>query len=135
MLIPLCSLARNPDGSVVHPTPYEINGPMSENLALTAVGVLAIVVVMAVVVFRVRARGAGIALAALGTVIMLLHPAWTVSMYDGDCGIMRVFCSWLVLSLFVSFLAIQLIVLAWPAKNLLQRIDYDDQFGPSEALR
>jgi hypothetical protein len=128
MLSPLCSLARNPDGTFVRPTAYEINAAISNKLALAALGLFAIGLFVAFVTYRVRLRRTGLVLAAGGALLMALHPAWMVSMSGGDCGALRQDCSWIVLGLMGAFVGINLVLLACPTpdRDIPNRLDYDD---------
>jgi len=136
VITPLCSLARNPDGSFVQPTAYEINDAISSKLAFAALGLAMVGFVLAIIHHRLRRRKSGLGLALAGAAIMLLHPRWTVSTSGGDCGLLRVECSWLVLFLLGGFLGIHLVLLVWPAKERdgPDRLDYDDHL-PSQVPR
>jgi len=128
MVSPLCSLARNPDGTFIRPTPYEINAAISNQLALAALGLFAIGLFVAILTYRVRSRRTGLALAIGGALLMTVHPAWMVSMSSGDCGALRQDSSWLVLGLMGALVGANLILLAWPSsdRDLPNRLDYDD---------
>jgi len=129
----LCSLARNPDGSLVRPTTYEINAAVSNQLALAALGLLVILLLVGIMDYRIRSRRSMLVLSAVGIFFMALHPAWTVSMSGGDCGELRQDSSWLVLGLMCTFLAVSLVLLLWPDRRRddPERQDYDDT-GRSE---
>jgi hypothetical protein len=135
MVLPLCSLRPNPDGSF-RPNPYEINAAISHKLALTALGLLVIVLIVGILDYRIRSRESILVVSGLGLILMALHPAWTVSMSGGDCGQLRQDCSWLVLGLMGIFLAISLVLFLWPGSDRddPDRQDYDDRL-PSRVPR
>ena len=111
MVWPLCSIARNPDGSFVRPTPYEVNGAETLVLTLAAVGVLVVILRLAWA-RRWRPASPAVAwLAGAGVVLMALHPLWTVSTIGGDCGELQVDASWVVLGLLAGIVAAQLVLL------------------------
>ena len=85
----LCSLARNPDGSLVRPTTYEINAAVSNQLALAALGLLVILLLVGIMDYRIRSRRSMLVLSAVGIFLMALHlpgrsacPAAIVANFD-----------------------------------------------------
>jgi len=132
MLNPLCSLARNPDGSLVRPTPYEINSAYSAGLALAAGAVLLLGVVLAIVHLRRSSSPLTIGCVAISGLSMALHPLWTVDTRSGDCGSMQVLFSFIVLGIVTTAVSVQLILflLARGGRWTAECRDYDDHFLP-----
>jgi len=127
MLMPLCSLARNSDGSFVRPTAYEINEAQAEALTLAAGAVLIVGLVIAFVRLRRHWSRPAAWLAVAGMGLMALHPLWTVSTTGGDCGILQVEASWVVLGLLAVIAAGQLLLLCWRRRDTAEDEDYDDR--------
>jgi hypothetical protein len=128
MLMPLCSLARNPDGTLVRPTAYEINAAMSQQLALAAGAVLLVAVVFAAAQWRHPSVRRAIVCVIVGALAMAIHPLWTVETNGGDCGAMQVLCSWLVLGLEVALIGLQLMFRVWRSDTgNPERTDYKER--------
>ena len=123
----LCSPARNPDGTLVRPTVYEINHAIVVQLILAAAAVGAVVLLLALVQRRRPSGRRAFGVAGVGILFMLMHPLWTVSTIGGDCGELQVLCSWAVLGVELVLVGVQLVLLVWrPGAADPDRIDYDD---------
>jgi hypothetical protein len=129
-LVTLCSLARNPDGTPIRPTPYEINAEAVLNLFAGAVILLLVGLIIAIIGFRLTSRRSTLGGATIGTIFMVFHPIWTASTTGGDCGELQVICSWAVLGVQGLVAGVQLVLLIWPLGDPSQRTDFDDQFRP-----
>lgn len=128
-MIFLYSPARNPDGSLVRPTEFEVNDSISTKLALAALALVVVGSLLALLQYRARRRRSGLLLAVVSAAIILLHPRWTVSDRGGDGGELRVDASWIVLGVLGTFLGIQIELLIWTLKERdgPNRLDYDDR--------
>ena len=127
MLMPLCSLARNPDGSLRRPTAYEINATEVHNLLIAAVVTLALIFVLAGVQYMRNRRGMGFVFGLMGLLLMAIHPSRTISTDTGDCGGFQAIASWLVTGILGAFLLIQLCVLRRSGTDdRWHRADYGD---------
>ena len=57
--------------------------------------------------FLYRSRGGSAGVAWTGIVLLLLHPAWTISATHGDCGVLKLAASGVVSLAFVVLLLFQ----------------------------
>ena len=123
----LCSLARNPDGTLVRPTAYEINSETVVRLLLAAAAVAAAALLLA---FVQRNRPGGhraFVCWMVGVPVLIVHPIWTVSTDSGDCGALQVLASWAVLGIQLAVVAAQIVVMLWRRDSAADRMDYDDR--------
>jgi protein-S-isoprenylcysteine O-methyltransferase Ste14 len=134
MLLPLCSPARNPDGSLVRPTIFEINAAESERLAIVAGAVVAFSVLLALTQQKRASAKLAVGLVILGALLTSLHPLWTVDTRSGDCGELQVLASWVVAGVQVVLVGAQLVLLLWRWDTTTERVDYDER-TPRPAAR
>jgi uncharacterized membrane protein YedE/YeeE len=123
----LCSPARNPDGSFVQPSIYAINEAQSERLAVFTLAILTVGIILAIAQSRRSFARPSKWCAGIGAALMALHPLWTVPTNGGDCGILQVEFSWIVLGLQGVLVGLQLVFLLWRRDAANQnREDYAD---------
>lgn len=124
----LCSLARNPDGTLVRPTAYEINHEQVMEALFASLAVLAVGLVFAIAFRRRPAAGASAVCIGIAVLLMAVHPLWTVSTDDGDCGALQADCSWFVLGLQGALVGLQVVLRLWRwDTSNPDRADYDDR--------
>jgi hypothetical protein len=124
----LCSLARNPDGTLVRPTAYEINHEQVMNALYASVAVLAVGLLFVIASHRRPATGATAWCLGIALFLMAIHPLWTVPTDGGDCGDLQADCSWLVLGLQGALVGLQLVLRLWRwDRDNPDRVDYDDR--------
>ena len=123
----LCSLARNPDGTLVRPTAYEINHETVVGLFIAAAAVAAVALLLA---FVQRNRPGGhraYVCWMVGVPFLIIHPIWTMGTDTGDCGALQVLASWAVLGIQLAAVAAQIVVVLWRRDSAADRMDYDDR--------
>jgi disulfide bond formation protein DsbB len=120
------------------PTQTALNVQASNELAIVAGAFLLVSIGLTIVQRYRHPDSVSFRASLLAIILMAAHPAWTVSVRSGDCGMMRQVFSWVVAGILALVVLGQLVCLVFGLNrgNSQAQQDYDDKFrpGPPDAL-